>query len=198
MIDNFDKFIREFKKWEFYFIQIIKRAKDNPWVRWINWNNHERCIKEYSIYTNEDLEKRKEEMITIANATNSRIYIHPARRSVEDIKKLMSLLIWEHIALGRHWLSWLYRHACWFSKWTERLRIVDIDDIKGLHEKQVAAWEIVLFINSLRPEWNKILLQLPTKNWWHLITKPFDLSEFKKEYPNIDVHKNNPTLLYIN
>lgn len=33
MINNFDKFPREFKEWEFYFIQLIKRSKDNPWVK---------------------------------------------------------------------------------------------------------------------------------------------------------------------
>lgn len=85
MVDNFDKFKREFKEWEFYFIQIIKRSKDNPWVKWINGNNHARCIKEYSIYTAEDIEKRKQEMIDIATVCNARIYIHPARRRADDI-----------------------------------------------------------------------------------------------------------------
>ena len=87
MINNFDRFPREFKNWEFYFIQLIKRAKDNPWVRWINWNNHARCIKTYSIRTQEDLKKRKQEMIDIATVCNARIYIHPARRNEEEIWK---------------------------------------------------------------------------------------------------------------
>ena len=37
---------------------------------------------------------------------------------------------------------------------------------------------------------------IPTKSGFHLITTPFDMSTFAKQYPNIDVHKNNPTLLY--
>jgi hypothetical protein len=34
------------------------------------------------------------------------------------------------------------------------------------------------------------------KNGVHLITTPFNLQQFKEEYQDIDVHKNNPTLLY--
>ena len=37
---------------------------------------------------------------------------------------------------------------------------------------------------------------IPTKSGYHLITEPFNLQQFKEKYPNIDVHKNNPTLLY--
>ena len=29
-----------------------------------------------------------------------------------------------------------------------------------------------------------------------LITTPFNLQQFKEKYPDVDVHKNNPTLLY--
>ena len=39
-------------------------------------------------------------------------------------------------------------------------------------------------------------MELPTANGVHFITKPFDLQRFKEIYPNTDVHKNNPTLLY--
>lgn len=30
----------------------------------------------------------------------------------------------------------------------------------------------------------------------HLITNAFDVAGFTKKYPDIDIHKNNPTLLY--
>jgi hypothetical protein len=43
---------------------------------------------------------------------------------------------------------------------------------------------------------SKIIATLPTKNGWHVITKPFNLKQFKDKYPEIDVHKNNPTILY--
>ncbi|WP_265091158.1 hypothetical protein, partial [Acinetobacter baumannii] len=39
--------------------------------------------------------------------------------------------------------------------------------------------------------------EIPTMNGCHLITKPFNLQKFKEKFPEIDVHKNNPTILYI-
>ena len=33
-------------------------------------------------------------------------------------------------------------------------------------------------------------------NGIHLITTSFNLQQFKEKYPDIDIHKNNPTLLY--
>lgn len=44
---------------------------------------------------------------------------------------------------------------------------------------------------------SKIYAYIPTKNGYHIITKPFNLKQFKDKYPDIDVHKNNPTILYI-
>jgi hypothetical protein len=69
--------------------------------------------------------------------------------------------------------------------------IIDIDD------KNMDLNPLKLYINSLRPEGDKILATIPSKNGYHLISSPFDLSLFKDEYPEIDIHKNNPTNLYI-
>jgi len=37
---------------------------------------------------------------------------------------------------------------------------------------------------------------VPTKSGVHIITRPFNLKKFKEKYPNVDVHKDNPTILY--
>ena len=42
----------------------------------------------------------------------------------------------------------------------------------------------------------KIETIIPTKNGHHLITKRFDVMAFKEKYPDIDIQKKNPTLLY--
>jgi hypothetical protein len=42
----------------------------------------------------------------------------------------------------------------------------------------------------------KVEAVIPTKNGHHLITKKFDVMEFKKQYTDIDIQKKNPTLLY--
>jgi len=51
-------------------------------------------------------------------------------------------------------------------------------------------------IDNLRPEGPKVEVVIPTKSGVHLITKRFDVMEFKKQYPDIDIQKKNPTLLY--
>lgn len=190
MINNFDTFPFEFMDWEFYFFQIIKRKKDNPDTAWINWNNHARCIKTYSIYTKEQLDKRKQEIIDICTVTNSRLYMHPARRSKDKVRLEMLSLITENIVSNKHTLDWLYNTACWQKTYSQSLWVVDIDDW----------WPTVdmveLTVNSIRP-FNTVQFRIKTKNWRHLITKPFDLNEFKNNHPDIDVHKNNPTIIFI-
>jgi hypothetical protein len=42
----------------------------------------------------------------------------------------------------------------------------------------------------------KIEAIIPTKNGYHLITKRFDSELFARRYPDIDVQKKNPTMLY--
>lgn len=51
--------------------------------------------------------------------------------------------------------------------------------------------------NSCKISGSKIYDYIPTKNGYHIITKPFNLKQFREKYPDIDVHKNNPTVLYI-
>jgi hypothetical protein len=74
MINNFDTFPREFKDGEFYFFQILDRNRSAS-------SNNGRCIKSYFIDSQEYLDKRKDDMMKLANSFNARIYIHPARRS---------------------------------------------------------------------------------------------------------------------
>ena len=70
--------------------------------------------------------------------------------------------------------------------------IVDVDtkDIEYLND-------IILFINNLRPESDKIESIIPTKSGYHLITKKFDSKTFKDKYLTVDIQKKNPTLLYL-
>jgi hypothetical protein len=67
--------------------------------------------------------------------------------------------------------------------------IVDID-VKDMKEVN----RVSDLINGFEPEVNKFISILETKNGYHLITKPFNIS--KVDIPH-DIHKNNPTILYI-
>ena len=70
--------------------------------------------------------------------------------------------------------------------------VVDLDDCSEVNQ------EIVSFIGQLEPIGiDKIVAKIPTKSGFHLITRPFRLDKFKAKFRGIDVHKNNPTVLYI-
>ena len=39
--------------------------------------------------------------------------------------------------------------------------------------------------------------KVPTKNGYHILVTPFNPNLFKDKFPKIDLHKDNPTILYI-
>jgi len=44
---------------------------------------------------------------------------------------------------------------------------------------------------------SKCIAVIETRNGCHLITEPFDTETFKTKHPDIEIHKDNPTILYI-
>ena len=74
----------------------------------------------------------------------------------------------------------------------EKRWIVDVDDLKEASPMMVAYID-----HKCKPYGSKIEAIIPTKNGHHLITKKFDVMEFKKQYPEIDIQKKNPTLLFL-
>ena len=65
---------------------------------------------------------------------------------------------------------------------------------------QEKAMEIIDFItHKCEPlDKNKFCYRVQTAHGMHLITTPFNTQKFGQQFPDIDVHKNNPTLLYFN
>jgi len=192
-VDNFDK-VKLLMKFEdendFYFLQILQRKKDNDWM---TWNN--RVIKNYYIHSMEYLEKRYWEIKELCHIFNARAYIRLSRRNTVSLAKDMIVELWsafKHSSFNH--LRKIYDTCIWRSKWKDKLWIIDIDwDWTSFIFKCV---EIVEFINSLMPEWDKFIDTFETPNWFHIITKPFDVKAFKEKCPDIDIHKNNPTVLY--
>jgi hypothetical protein len=104
----------------------------------------------------------------------------------------MMVTLAERIKCGQHKQQGLFDTVVGQMKTYEKRWIVDIDTKDA---DELAG--IMLYIDALcRPEGNKIESFLPTKNGFHLITKRFDVQEFKKHYPDVDIQKKNPTLLY--
>lgn len=192
IVDNFDKFPRERKTGEFYFVQIIERAKDNPEKKWLNGWNSARVLKSYSIGSQAELDKRIPIIKEYCEKYNARCYMHPARRSQSSIAQQMVIMLWEYMLHSRHRLERIYESACWTNTWVERLWIIDIDT-KDMEEVNRIRRKIVerFFDNK---EWRHFYL--PTLNWYHIITTSFNPQILEWEW--LDIHKNNPTLLYCN
>ena len=50
--------------------------------------------------------------------------------------------------------------------------------------------------NEGRGKPNGEIIVVPTPNGSHLLVTPFDVRNFKKRWPDIEIHKDNPTVLY--
>lgn len=192
MIDNYS-LIKPFLSWEnedeFYFLQVIQRRKDNPWMTWDN-----RLIKEYYLYEN-SLEHRYSEIKELCKVFNARAYIHLVKRNAKDIAKDMLGKLSDAFKNNQFKsLQNIYASCVGSNLGVDKLWIIDLDN-----DKWVSVEEIRKKVANYKghKEGDKILAVIPTKNGFHLISHPFDLMGFKKDFPNVDIQKNNPTILYI-
>lgn len=194
-INNFDqisKLLTFNSKDEFYFVQIIQRKKDNKGIQ--GSNNKNRLMKAYYITSVEKLLKLKDEMIFFANHFNARVGINLNKRSFEKTA-FNTLQKIAHQMHNRDFKSVRasYNSACGIHNAVDdKLWILDVDEV-GRQSN-----DIILFAErECQPEGNKFVTIIPSKSGYHIIMKPFDLSKFGKKFPDIEIHKNNPTNLYI-
>jgi hypothetical protein len=194
MIDNIEliKPLLNFSDSEdFYMLYVLKRKKDQPEGE---RDNHQsvRTIKSYCIGSIEHLEKRYEEIKQLCEMFKARAYIHVQKQNHKDVSLNMLAILAERIRDGANKQQGLFDSVVGQIKTQEKRWIVDIDVAGNTFSTDVAK-----FINSLRPVGLKCEALIPTKNGYHLITGKFDVIEFKKQFPEIDVQKKNPTLLYL-
>jgi len=193
MIDNFKNFPWEFKKWEFYYVQIIERAKDNPHKKWLNGWNSCRVLKSYSISSQSELNKRIPLIKEYCEKYKARCYIHPSRRSNIDIAHQMVIMLWEYLLKNNHNLSRLFDSACWINTWVEKMWIIDIDKKDFTFVDNIVNTIIDWSLNKKELK----IYCLSTVNWFHIITTPFDV-RILNGFNDFEIKKNNPTLLYFN
>ena len=201
MINNFD-LIAGYLEFElptdFYFLQILQRKKDNN--NCVVSSNY-RVIKSYYIYSIEELYRRKDKIIELCNNNNARAYIWLNPRNTVDvsfecIRQFTDLLQNNNTDMCYR----VFDRACGkiIKRGVTKTWIVDIDeDTMPFYE------DIYNIINSCKGNHvYHIRLSLPTKHGAHLITEGFDKEEFERKckeagIPKLDIHKDNPTNLYI-
>ena len=197
IIDNFNAVAPWFDnlsdQGDFFFVQVMQRNKEKN-----NVSSSGYVIKDYHFFDKEIFLSKKEEITTLCKAFNARAYfwINPRnckqiqyeiiREALEAIecnsKKLFKCV---SKAIGQR------RNTDYKSKW-----ILDFD---------TKDWNLINkyldLVRECRPYTNIILYYVPTVNGIHVITLGFDLEQFKQELAiakldNIDIHKDNPTILY--
>ena len=196
-IDNFNAVAPWFDnlsdQGDFFFVQVMQRNKEKN-----NVGSSGYVIKDYHFFDKETFLSKKEEITTLCKAFNARAYFWINPRNCKEVQYEIIREALEAIELGTHKLfkcvsRALGRKRCnkYKSKW-----ILDFD---------TKDWSLINkyldLVRKCRPNVNKMLYYVPTVNGIHVITLGFDLEQFKQELAiakldNIDIHKDNPTILY--
>ena len=196
MIDNF-KLIKPLLTFPnadiYYHLQILRRGKDHPELPAAN-----RVIKSYFICNLEGLDYVEEEIKKLCEFFGARAYINLIPKSIKKTTMLQLKYLAQRAYEGdfkKIWKSW---DTCAGKiKGEEPRWVVDVDGSTDGEISEFIEYQcepvIKTFDGKIK---SKIIEYIPTKSGYHLITTPFNLQQFKEKYSDIDVHKNNPTLLY--
>lgn len=193
MIDNFNlikPFLKFDKKGDFYFGQIMQRRKDNPDQK----KSDNRILKDFFITSNEKLENKRDEIIGFCRYFNARAYINLNLRNQRDVAFQMLQETGDRMSREEyHKLGSIYATCCGKKRSEQNKKwVVDFDNGEDSGFLGRVKSEIEF---NCEPYGEKILIEIPTPNGVHLITKPFNLTQFKYS-GMVEVHKDNPTILF--
>ena len=121
----------------------------------------------------------------------ARAYIHVQKQNHFDVSLSMMVDLAKRIQNGQHNQKGLFDSVVGQIKTQEKRWILDIDT-----KDENFVSEIQNDLMYILPLGDKVEKMIPTKSGYHLITKKFNVLEFRDKYPDIDIQKKNPTLLY--
>lgn len=188
ILNNFDNLAKliDFPSVDvFYFIQIMRRAKDHPEMP----KMFNKVIRNYIIGSHEEYESIKPHIVRHCTESGSRAYIRLNKRSknknalrlMQKIADLMMYNQYDSIPDAFYSVAGEY-HNDPEKKW-----LVDFDYSSGAD------------LNALKETIKDyFILENPSFNGTHLITKPFDLRIHKDwlEKNKVEIHKDHPTILF--
>ena len=202
MIDNLEhiKSLLNFEnEGDFYMLYVFKRKKDQPEGE---RDNHQsvRTIKTYCVSSIEYLEKRYDEIKQLCEMFKARAYIHVQKQNHKDVSLNMMVALAQRIQDGNLKQQHLFDSVVGQIKTQEKRWIIDIDNVSidsFAHAQYYTSMRE--YINELQEEAgkDKSMVFVKTKSGFHIITQPFNTMKFKERYPDVDIQKKNPTLLYL-
>jgi hypothetical protein len=183
---------------DFYMLYVFKRKKDQPEGE---RDNHQsvRTIKTYCVDSVEYLEKRYDEIKQLCEMFKARAYIHVQKQNHKDVSLNMMVALAQRIQDGNLKQKGLFDSVVGQLKTHEKRWIIDIDNVSTdsfAHAEYYTSMRE--YINELQEEAGKekSMAFVKTKSGFHIITQHFNVMKFKERYPDIDIQKKNPTLLY--
>lgn len=212
MVDNFE-LIKPLLKFEnegdCYYVQLLRRQSDDPKIDGepdpaYHGNMHSRSIKDYFIRSIEHLDRVADEIRTLCKIFNVRAYIRLNKRSYKAIALSMTKHVIDQMTSGETYSSPFNLIASAAGKancaGSDKTWIVDIDK-----EYLPYRASIVEQITKCQPFQNAEDMHIiPTKNGEHVICKPFNVKSLQDwwlaqsyKMPLCDIHKDNPTILYV-
>lgn len=197
MTDNFEliKSLLFFESEDIYYhLQILRRGKDHPELPAAN-----RCIKAYFICGLESLDALEDEIKKLCEFFQARAYINLSPKSIKRTAALQMKYLAQRMYEGDYKKIWKAWNTCAREIKGEKPRwVVDVDGPTDGEISEFIEYQCEPIIKTFDGKIkSKIIEYIPTKSGYHIITTPFNLQQFKEKYPDIDVHKNNPTILYI-
>jgi hypothetical protein len=183
----------------FYFLQILKRRKDNP-----DLGKDMIHIADYYIDSLAKYDDLKPMVIRQCEAENARAYFRLNRRDEKRVASEALKLMVEYVLSENYKPAKSVYASCAGKYPSEKNKtwIVDLDwdGIPQGFTKEIYIDSVIFSIEAItkshKPDAVQNITRIQTMNGMHLIVSPFRLDEFEKHWPKIDVHKDNPTVLY--
>lgn len=194
-IDNFDliKALMTFGENDnlFMHLQILRRGKDNPGLPAAN-----KLIKAWLVLSPEHLDSLKGEVVFLCDRYGARAYISCVPKSIEKLNRLIMRKLADNQYTGNVINPWhVFNSACGELPGVEKRWVVDIDtkDAFIVDKIKDEIWTLWVAYGNMSHSFTSV----PTLNGIHLIVPPFNLCEFSKRFPEVEVKKNGLTVLYV-
>jgi hypothetical protein len=199
-VNNFDR-IRNMLEFpdrdSFYFLQVLKRRKDNP-----DLGKDMKHIADYYIYSLDQFDELKPRIIAQCDVENARAYFRINRRDAKKVamqvlKRIVDYIMSEDYRAVKNAFA---SCAGEFHSDPDKKWIVDVDwkDIPEGVDQDEYLNILISKVQELVAQTGRdnTVIMMPTKNGVHVICRPFNLQKFRDAYEAIDVHKDNMVILY--
>jgi len=187
---------------DFYFVQIFKRRKDNP-----DLGKDQIVLDNFYIDSLDDFDKKLPYIISICDKENARAYIRVNKRNYRKLaphflKRVVDIVFTENCKALRNTFDSI---AGEFHSDPDKKWIVDVDFADFAPNTSLSTSTDEGILDKLLPLLKRLQLEaereplndiIRTKNGLHIITRPFSVKTFREYYPKMDIHKDNPTILY--